>query len=338
MSSQSFKNPIFVKQEQTNLAELNKIVLEFLNRSTVNMKILSAPGTAQKTNNYSVVTRIEFKKKSFLIPGDAEGEITETLQDSAVKSTVLLASHHGSGEDKTNSSTWFKKVSPKYIVFSHSDYCGFLHPHFTVVQDALTVVTNTTTTHVLFHQTPNKNRTEQQLNTLPDAYTFAQLNSNYQLTLTNKAVLSTFSQGNISFGITDNENEEMKVAWNKNIREINNSSSDVIEGYLDRTDLAKAVTHLWFGQKSELATKFLKWDIKEEYMPQLRSVDLSYTELNSSDKEKLEQLKQLISKNSNIRELKLIGNDLDDSSQETLKTAWNNRGLDFANPQTSAAA
>ena len=71
------------------------------------------------TNNNSIVLKLSYKNNSILFTGDiekkAEKEI-ERLNGKKIKSTILIAPHHGSN---TSSSTSFlKKVAPKVIIVS----------------------------------------------------------------------------------------------------------------------------------------------------------------------------------------------------------------------------
>ena len=82
-------------------------------------------------NNNSMVLKISFGSTSFLFPGDiksrAEYELVSMSGD-RLKSTVLLAPHHGS---KTSSSKPFlEKVNPEVVVISSrwKSRFGFPHP------------------------------------------------------------------------------------------------------------------------------------------------------------------------------------------------------------------
>jgi competence protein ComEC len=86
-------------------------------------------------NNNSLVLKASFGAKSFLFPGDiqmrAEYELAAIAGDS-LKSTVLLAPHHGS---KTSSTQRFiEKVDPEVIIISCSWNSRFGFPHPSVVK------------------------------------------------------------------------------------------------------------------------------------------------------------------------------------------------------------
>ena len=82
------------------------------------------------SNNNSLVIKAIFGTKSFLIPGDllarAEKELVAVAGE-ALKSTVLLAPHHGSISSSTEQ--FFEKVKPKIVVISAGWKNPFNLPH-----------------------------------------------------------------------------------------------------------------------------------------------------------------------------------------------------------------
>jgi len=87
--------------------------------------------TWRNLNNNSLVLKISFGSTSFLFPGDikaqAEYELVSTVGNK-LKSTVLLAPHHGS---KTSSTELFlEKIKPEVVVISsrYKSRFGFPHP------------------------------------------------------------------------------------------------------------------------------------------------------------------------------------------------------------------
>ncbi len=80
-------------------------------------------------NNQSLVIRIQFGARSFLLTGDAEKEAEKrlSLEPENLQSDVLKVGHHGS---RTSSTTDFlTRVQPKYAVISVADPSPFDHPH-----------------------------------------------------------------------------------------------------------------------------------------------------------------------------------------------------------------
>lgn len=86
-------------------------------------------------NKDSLVLKIEHGLSSVMLMGDATQATTNRIkqnyeddEDSLkfLKSTVLLASHHGSAEHGCNTEEWLKLVDPKCVVISHGHQYG--HP------------------------------------------------------------------------------------------------------------------------------------------------------------------------------------------------------------------
>jgi competence protein ComEC len=86
-------------------------------------------------NNNSLVLKATFGETSFLFPGDIEAEAEKELissQGDALKSSVLLAPHHGS---ITSSTTAFvDHVQPDVVVFSARPNNRLRFPHPDVVR------------------------------------------------------------------------------------------------------------------------------------------------------------------------------------------------------------
>jgi competence protein ComEC len=85
----------------------------------------------RNSNNNSLVLKVSYGRRSVLIPGDimarGEAELVE-LQGDELRSSVLLAPHHGS---RTGSSTVFlEQVKPQIVVISagRDNRFGFPHP------------------------------------------------------------------------------------------------------------------------------------------------------------------------------------------------------------------
>lgn len=81
-------------------------------------------------NNYSIVAKLTFGKKTFLFTGDAEKESEkEMLQEfgSKLSSDVLKVGHHGS--NSSTSVNFLKSVAPKYAIISCGKNNDYGHPH-----------------------------------------------------------------------------------------------------------------------------------------------------------------------------------------------------------------
>jgi competence protein ComEC len=84
-------------------------------------------------NNNSLVVKIVFGDRSFLLTGDIEKEAEARLVDSGsdLRADVLKVAHHGS---KTSSTSEFlDRVKPRHAVISVADPSPYGHPHAEVV-------------------------------------------------------------------------------------------------------------------------------------------------------------------------------------------------------------
>jgi competence protein ComEC len=90
--------------------------------------------TWRTPNNNSLVVKVIFGSHSFLFPGDimakAEKELS-VLAGNNLKSTVLLAPHHGSGSSSTP--PFLAKVQPQYTIISIGWHNRFNFPHPSVI-------------------------------------------------------------------------------------------------------------------------------------------------------------------------------------------------------------
>lgn len=82
-----------------------------------------------ETNDFSVVTKIEYKNDSFIIAGDAEesSELDMIKNDNNLKSDVLRIAHHG-GRTSSNEK-FLEKANPKYSIISVGSDNSYGHPH-----------------------------------------------------------------------------------------------------------------------------------------------------------------------------------------------------------------
>ena len=82
-----------------------------------------------RTNDASIVVRIDYGKVSFLIAGDVEDWSEYMMIDSGkpLKADVLRVAHHGSVTSST--AQFLKEVQPKYAVISVGKDNEYGHPH-----------------------------------------------------------------------------------------------------------------------------------------------------------------------------------------------------------------
>ena len=86
-----------------------------------------------RTNDMSIVLRVDYGKTSFLFTGDAEDWSEYMMLDSRVnlKADVLKVSHHGSSTASTME--FLRAVQPAYAVISAGKDNSYGHPHAEVL-------------------------------------------------------------------------------------------------------------------------------------------------------------------------------------------------------------
>ena len=87
-----------------------------------------------RTNDSSIVTRIDYGDTSFIITGDAEDWSEYMMIDAGcdLKANVLRVSHHGSSTGSTME--FLQAVQPEYAVISVGKDNGYGHPHTEVLE------------------------------------------------------------------------------------------------------------------------------------------------------------------------------------------------------------
>ena len=82
-----------------------------------------------RTNDSSIVVRIDYGRISFIITGDAEDWSEYMMIDSGMnlKANVLRVAHHGSNTAST--AEFLQAVQPEYAVISVGKDNGYGHPH-----------------------------------------------------------------------------------------------------------------------------------------------------------------------------------------------------------------
>jgi competence protein ComEC len=102
----------------------------------VKFEFLSPLHQGYRGNNASCVLKISVGEHSLLFTGDIEqkieAELLSRLDSSLLKSTILIAPHHGS---KTSSSPAFiRRVSPQIVIYPTGFLNSYHHPHPTIVE------------------------------------------------------------------------------------------------------------------------------------------------------------------------------------------------------------
>ncbi len=97
----------------------------------IELQILAPLADFGDFNEYSVVTRVEYKDVSMIVPGDAESRseklMLETYQQEELRADILKLGHHGSHTSST--SDFLAAVSPKWSIASCGLNNSYGHPH-----------------------------------------------------------------------------------------------------------------------------------------------------------------------------------------------------------------
>ncbi len=83
----------------------------------------------KEMNDYSIVMRLTYKKRSFLFTGDAEMLVENEMLDAGydLSADVLKLGHHGSSS--SSSEKFVKAVNPTYTIISCGRNNDYGHPH-----------------------------------------------------------------------------------------------------------------------------------------------------------------------------------------------------------------
>lgn len=91
-------------------------------------KVLASSTDNTNPNDDSIILRVADGDFSVLFLGDATEKITKALTASALKSEVVILSHHGAEREKCTTEALLKKVDPDYVVISAGMHGQYHHP------------------------------------------------------------------------------------------------------------------------------------------------------------------------------------------------------------------
>ena len=89
------------------------------------LRIVWISNQEEDLNNTSIVLQVIYKNTSFLLTSDITSDVERIIQNNNIESDVYKVAHHGS--KYSNSSSFLKKVNPKYAIImvgKENDY-GF---------------------------------------------------------------------------------------------------------------------------------------------------------------------------------------------------------------------
>lgn len=93
----------------------------------VEITVLNTGEDSNDNNEASIVLKVQYEDVSFLLTGDADIGVEESmLKQYNLKSTILKAGHHGS--DTSSSEAFIREVQPKVTVLSYGKDNTYGHP------------------------------------------------------------------------------------------------------------------------------------------------------------------------------------------------------------------
>jgi len=128
-TTETYKNLLLTIKDKKLSIQDPVVGTNIIDEADIKFKIL-APNSSQykDLNDYSIVTKLTYKKNSFLFTGDAEKVSEDEIlaKKFVVKADVLKVGHHGS--TSSTSPAFVKAVSPKYSIISVGKDNSYNHP------------------------------------------------------------------------------------------------------------------------------------------------------------------------------------------------------------------
>ena len=126
-TTKTYKNLLTAIKKKGNKINTAKAGVSIYSGSGINIQILAPNSTSyEDLNNYSVVIKLTYGKKSFLFMGDAE-MLSEDEITADVSADILKVGHHGSST--STSEDFINRVNPEYAVISCGKDNSYGHPH-----------------------------------------------------------------------------------------------------------------------------------------------------------------------------------------------------------------
>lgn len=162
------------------------------NNAEANYAILPALKASDK-NSSSLVVLVEAPVLKMLIMGDGTGKTTKHITDNQAAAGlahnwILHASHHGADTHESNNQAWFDLLKPGGVIFSSGVNTGLLHPKEEVVNRALSALADEAVFYPLYFGVGDA-----------EVPCYAKGSLKYGLTVVQKALRGTLSQGSVTY-------------------------------------------------------------------------------------------------------------------------------------------
>ena len=126
-TTKTYKNLLKAIKAKGNKINTAKAGSTIYSDSSLGIDILAPNSDSyDELNDYSIVIKLVYGKKSFLFTGDAE-KLSEDEITADVSADVLKVGHHGSST--SSSEKFIKRVNPEFAVISCGKDNSYGHPH-----------------------------------------------------------------------------------------------------------------------------------------------------------------------------------------------------------------
>jgi beta-lactamase superfamily II metal-dependent hydrolase len=233
---------------------------------------------------------------SILLLGDATGKTTDAIDSLKVKdATLLVANHHGSGTDGSNSDKWISASTPKIVVFSASK-SNHGHPDKSVVKRYLD------STSTIIWPIHEFSYSGELLNVPPHFVTYhtepeSHKKRQYFRAINRKALFNTMNEGTLRFKFSAGITIEQPQA------------------YFSMFPL-RHITNFLLVDVNITNDEYLQIVPKLHLLAMLTRVDFSKNKLrikDAADNEMVVSTKALLDAITSIITIELVGNDINSS-------------------------
>lgn len=131
-SSKTYENLLTKISEKSLKIKNAKAGVNIFSNNNLKIEIIAPNSDSYSDlNNYSVVIKITYEKRTFLFMGDAETKSEKEIVTD-VSADVIKIGHHGS--DTSSGQSFVDKVNAKYAIISVGNNNKYNHPYRTIIE------------------------------------------------------------------------------------------------------------------------------------------------------------------------------------------------------------
>ncbi|AIK97285.1 ComEC/Rec2 family competence protein [Candidatus Odyssella acanthamoebae] len=141
---QQNKEQVIILQNPAKIESINEKIFDWIKAIT---GAAAHSQSSKNPNADSIILKVKDKGSqcSVLLPGDATKETFNSLEsEEALDTTILVAPHHGSATEGSNTLPWIKATDPHTLIISAGKKYG--HPVFKIIKNYIQNSSLTTTT------------------------------------------------------------------------------------------------------------------------------------------------------------------------------------------------